>query len=48
MGGQAVVVFVVQPIAGYGSDIIPKALTKSNDGVIEVFIAFGLYKYRIV
>jgi hypothetical protein len=40
MGGQAVVAFVVQPIAGYGSDIILKALTKRNNGISEVFVSF--------
>lgn len=36
MGGQAVVAFVVQPIAGYGSDLILRMLTKRNNGVSEV------------
>ncbi|KAJ5363863.1 MFS general substrate transporter [Penicillium cataractarum] len=35
MGGQAVVAFVVQPIAGYGSDIALKYLTTRNKGVSE-------------
>ncbi|CAG8918560.1 unnamed protein product [Penicillium salamii] len=35
MGGQAVVAFVVQPIAGYGSDWVLKYLTKRNNGTGE-------------
>ncbi|KAJ5701951.1 MFS general substrate transporter [Penicillium malachiteum] len=35
MGGQDVVAFVVQPIAGYGSEIVLKYLTKRNNGVSE-------------
>ena len=38
MGGQAVVAFVVQPIAGYGSDMVLTYLTKRNNGVSEVCI----------
>lgn len=40
MGGQAVVAFVVQPIAGFGSDLALKYLTKRHGGVSEVSAAF--------
>lgn len=36
MGGQAVVAFVVQPLAGYLSDSILKGTAKRNNGVTEV------------
>lgn len=36
MGGQAVVSFVVQPLAGHLSDFILKYLAKRNNGITEV------------
>lgn len=36
MGGQAVVAFVVQPLAGHLSDLILKTTAKRNDGITEV------------
>jgi hypothetical protein len=44
MGGQAVVAFVVQPIAGYGSDLVLRLLTKRNNGVSEVCRVFLVYE----